>query len=293
VFMRLRGPNIIGSSLFVLTGLVFNLRANNEYDAIAAIFIISSMVMFNIYIWVSNDYYDAPWDKEDDYKGKRNVFCDETGTRDYRIGQLVLWLSMLLGLISGLIADLLTANTIPVYFLFALAGMLLSFFYSNPIFRAKGKPGWDWIFHVLWFQISFLPLYLYIFGFEVIWTFDIQFYSVFLYISMLSLLAQINHQIPDHDIDLKTGQITTVVKIGVNKTKKLRLIAYFLISLGTFSLCWVNEAWMGLLLIIVYTLVMMKINVKAAEDSFVAWVYIFLLDYLFLTPAAGYFVTLI
>ena len=198
VFIRLRGPNIIGSSLFVLTGLVFNLRANNDFDLTTAVFVISSMIMFNIYIWVSNDYYDAPWDKEDDYKGTRNVFCDDPISRDYRIGQVVLWSSLLLGLACGVIADLLAMNTIPVYFLFALAGMSLSFFYSNPIFRAKGKPVWDWTFHVLWFQISFLPLYLYIFGFEVIWMLDMQFYSVFLYISMLSLLAQINHQIPDH-----------------------------------------------------------------------------------------------
>ncbi len=131
VFIRLRGPNIIGSSLFVLTGLVFNLRANNDFDLTTAVFVISSMIMFNIYIWVSNDYYDAPWDKEDDYKGTRNVFCDDPISRDYRIGQVVLWSSLLLGLASGVIADLLAVNTIPVYFLFALAGMLLSVLFSS------------------------------------------------------------------------------------------------------------------------------------------------------------------
>ncbi|MFW9995122.1 MAG: UbiA family prenyltransferase [Candidatus Odinarchaeota archaeon] len=285
VFIRLRGPNIIGSALFVLTALFFNLRQNHPFELLGAVFVILSMVFFNIYIWISNDYYDAPWDKEDGYKGSRNVFCDDPGSRDYRIGLVLMRFSLLAGLASGLIADLLNPETFPIYFLFALAGMLLAYFYTSPAFRAKGKAVWDWIFHIIWFQITFLPLYLYIYGFDVIWGLDVQFYAVFLYISVLSLLAQINHQIPDYEIDYKTNQQTTVVRLGIKKTIQLRYLAYFLIGVATFTLCWITEAYIGFLLIVIYTLYKLKTDMKAAEDSPLTWIYIFLLDYLAFTPA--------
>ncbi|MHA2297972.1 MAG: UbiA family prenyltransferase [Candidatus Hodarchaeales archaeon] len=284
VFMRLRGPNIVGSTLFALTGLAFNFRQGNDYDMLGAIFVFLSMAFFNILIWISNDYFDAPWDKEDHYKGTRNVFCDDPSSLDYKIGLTVMGFSFFAGLGTGLIADLLNPETLPIYFLFALAGMILSYLYTSPVFRAKGKAVWDWTFHVIWFQITFLPIYLYIFSFNVIWSFDIQFYAVLLYISMLSLLAQINHQIPDYEIDLKTNQQTTVVKLGIEKTIKLRYGAYLLISLAMFIICWINMAYIALILIVAYTLYLLKTNVKAAEDSPLIWIYFFLLDYLILTP---------
>ncbi|MFX1285526.1 MAG: UbiA family prenyltransferase [Promethearchaeota archaeon] len=277
VLYRLRFPNIVGSSLFALTGLVLNLRNSLDFDMFNAILIILSMIFFNIFIWISNDYYDAPYDAADEYKKSRNVFCGYPDSGDYKIGVILIWISVIGGLISGLLAGL-------IYFMFAIAGMLLAYLYNSPVFRAKSRVGFDWIFHVVWFQISFLPLYLFIFGFNVIWSFDIQFYSVFLFISITSLLAQINHQIPDYFLDLKTNQRTTVVVLGIDTTIKLRYIFYFLIALATVVLCMLKGTFIALLMMVVYTTYLLKTDRKKAADVPLAWLYFFIADYIIISP---------
>lgn len=277
---RLRVPNIVGSSLFAFTGLILNLRQPHTFEMYRALLIVLSMIFFNIFIWISNDYYDAPYDAADAYKRARNVFCGKSESRDYKIGMTLMVFSILSGLISGWFAGL-------IYFLFAVAGMLLAYFYNSPIFRAKSRIGFDWIFHVIWFQITFLPLYLYIFGFDVIWgleTKHIQFYCVFLSISLLSLLAQINHQIPDYSLDLHTEQRTTVVALGIEITLKLRYIFYFSISIAVFILCILNNTFIALLMMIIYTLYMLKTDKTKAADAPLPWLYFFVLDYLILSP---------
>ncbi|MFX1508407.1 MAG: UbiA family prenyltransferase, partial [Promethearchaeota archaeon] len=141
ILYRLRVPNIVGTSLLALTGLVLALRQPTNFNLDGAILIFLSMVFFNIYIWVSNDYYDAPFDAADDYKKSRNVFCSDPETREYKIGNFFIWFSLTAGLICGFLAGIL-------YFLFAVAGMLLAFLYNSPVFRAKSRVAFDWIFHV-------------------------------------------------------------------------------------------------------------------------------------------------
>ncbi len=277
VLYRLRFPNIVGSSLFALTGLILNLRNPIHYDVYNAILIILSMIFFNIFIWISNDYYDAPYDAADEYKKSRNVFCGNPNNRDYKIGKIFIWLSLISGLISGLLAGF-------IYFMFAAAGLLLAYLYNSPIFRAKSRLGFDWIFHVIWFQITFLPLYLYIFGFNVIWSLDIQFYSVFLFISLASLLAQINHQIPDYSLDLQTNQRTTVVILGIDATIKLRYAFYFFIAMATIVLCLLKGTVIALLMMVVYTAYLLKTDTKKAADVPLAWLYFFIVDFLIISP---------
>ncbi len=279
VFYRLRGPNIIGTTLFAFTALILNLRQNNNFDLLGAFFIILSMVFFNIYIWISNDYYDAPFDIEDEKKSKRNVFCESPNNRDYKIGLVVMWFSLIAGLVSGFLASFIS-------FLFAVGGMLLAFLYTSPVFRAKGRPILDWVFHVVWFQITFLPLYLYIYGFDVIWGFEtkhIQFYAIFIYISLISLLGQINHQIPDYAIDMQTNQRTTVVVVGIETTLKLRYGMYFLMTAAVFVLCLLNGTILALLMIGVYTLYYLRTNKKKVENAPIVWISFFLLDYLIIS----------
>ena len=287
VFLRLRGPNIIVSALFVVTGLLFTIRQPVSFDWNISFLIIVAMVCFNIYIWVSNDYYDAPYDTEDDWKGTRNVFCDESNSRDYKIGLGVMWVSLIGGLISGFLAG-------SIYFSFTVAGMSLAYLYTSPRFRAKSRAGWDWIFHTVWFLISFLPVYLFIHGFDVIWGLEmrhIQFYAVFLYIGFASLLGQINHQIPDFEIDRDTNQLTTVVVLGIEQTKKIRYIIYLLITSSVIVLCLVTGTYIGLLIILGYSLfLIMKAQnkqpeaIKRAEDVPFVWIYFFVIDYLFISP---------
>ena len=280
LFYRLRGPNIVGTSLLALTGLVLALRQPSNFQLDVAILIFLSMVFFNIYIWISNDYYDAPFDAADAYKKTRNVFCSDPETREYKIGNFFIWFSLIAGLICGLFAGIL-------YFLFTVAGMLLAFLYNSPVFRAKSRIAFDWVFHVVWFQITFLPLYLYIFGLNVIWGFEkehIQFYGIFLYISVFSLLAQINHQIPDYNIDLQTKQRTTVVALGVEKTIKLRYIFYFLISIAVLIICLINGTYIALILMGGYTLYLLKTDRTKAADAPLPWLYFFIIDYIIISP---------
>lgn len=284
---------MLGTALLTLTGLVLSIRQPSDIsqasDLSGAVFIVLSMVFFNVYIWISNDYYDAPYDAEDSYKKTRNVFCGSRESNDYKIGLVVMWFSLIAGLICGGIAGF-------AYFLFAAAGMLLAYFYSSPSFRAKSRVGFDWAFHVIWFQITFLPLYLYIFGFDVIWGFEgkhIQFYSVFLYISLLSLLAQINHQIPDYSIDFQTNQRTTVVVLGVKNTIKLRYIFYFIIAISVIVICLLNGTILALLMMAAYTLYLLKTDMKKAADVPLPWLYIFVLDYLILSPILSFVFTVI
>ncbi|MHA2203485.1 MAG: UbiA family prenyltransferase, partial [Candidatus Hodarchaeales archaeon] len=271
---------IVGTSLLALTGLILTLRQPSSFNPGGAILIILSMIFFNIFIWVSNDYYDASYDAADDYKKSRNIFCSEPETREYKIGRFVIWFSLVAGLICGLFSGIL-------YFMFTVAGMLLAYLYNSPIFRAKSRIGFDWIFHVVWFQITFLPLYLYVFGLNVIWGFErehIQFYGIFLYISVFSLLAQINHQIPDYSIDLQTKQRTTVVAIGVENTVKLRYIFYFIISIAVLVICFLNGTIIALLMMIGYTLYLLKTDRRKAADAPLPWLYFFLIDYIIISP---------
>ncbi|UCG00874.1 MAG: UbiA family prenyltransferase [Candidatus Heimdallarchaeota archaeon] len=277
---HLRVPNIVGTSLLALTGLILALRQPSNFNLDVAFLIFLSMVFFNIFIWVSNDYFDAPYDAVDEYKKSRNVFCSEPETRDYKIGMFVIWFSLIAGLICGFFAGLL-------YFLFTVAGMLLAYLYNSPVFRAKSRIVFDWIFHVVWFQITFLPLYLYIFGLDVIWGIEkehIQFYSIFLYISVFSLLAQINHQIPDYSIDLKTKQRTTVVVLGIENTVKLRYIFYFLISIAVLVICLLNSTFIALIMMICYTIYLVKTDRTKAADAPLPWLYFFIIDYIILSP---------
>ncbi|MFX0210642.1 MAG: UbiA family prenyltransferase [Candidatus Hodarchaeota archaeon] len=288
VLYRLRFPNIVGSSLFAMTGLILNLRDPIKFDMFNAILIILSMIFFNIFIWISNDYYDAPYDADDEYKKARNVFCGNPDSRDYKIGKTFIWFSVIAGLVSGLLAGLL-------YFMFVVAGILLAYLYNSPIFRAKSRVGFDWVFHVVWFQITFLPLYLYIFGFDVIWGFEsknIQFYSIFLFISLVSLLAQINHQIPDYSLDLQTKQRTTVVVLGIDTTVKLRYIFYFFIAFAAIVLCLLKATLIALLMMVVYTAYLLKTDTKKAADVPLAWLYFFIADYLVISPFLSFIITI-
>ncbi|MFX1516265.1 MAG: UbiA family prenyltransferase [Promethearchaeota archaeon] len=277
---RLRVPNIVGTSLLALTGLVLAIRQPSSFNLGGAFLIILAMVFFNIFIWVSNDYFDAPYDAYDDYKKTRNVFCSEPATREYRIGNFLIWFSLIAGLICGLFSGIL-------YFIFTVAGMVLAYLYNSPIFRAKSKIVFDWVFHVVWFQITFLPLYLYIFGLDVIWGFEkehIQFYAIFVYMSVFSLLAQINHQIPDYDIDLQTKQRTTVVALGIENTIKLRYIFYIFISIAVLVICVINGTIIALVLMIGYTLYLLKTDRTKAADAPLPWLYFFIIDYIIISP---------
>ncbi|MFW9855694.1 MAG: prenyltransferase [Candidatus Thorarchaeota archaeon] len=287
IFLRLRGPNIVGSALFVLTGFLFAVRETHSFDWIRAVLITLSMLCFNIYIWISNDFYDAPYDAEDELKGTRNVFCEQPDSREYKIGLGAMWLSLVGGLVIGFLAGW-------IYFAFTAVGMVLAYLYTSPTFRAKSRAGWDWLFHTVWFLISFLPLYLFIHGFNVIWGIEesnIQFYAVFLYIGLASLLGQINHQIPDYNIDKETGQMTTVVVLGVARTKQIRYIVYVLIASSTVVLFLITGSYIGLILILIYSLFLVfktrnkdPADIRRVEDVPFVWIYFFILDYLILSP---------
>ncbi|MFX0124586.1 MAG: hypothetical protein ACFFAE_13220, partial [Candidatus Hodarchaeota archaeon] len=96
--------------------------------------------------------------------------------------------------------------------------------------------------------------------------------------------AQINHQIPDYTIDLQTKQRTTVVALGVENTIKLRYIFYFFISIAVLVICLLNGTFIALILMIGYTMYLLKTDRRKAADAPLAWLYFFLIDYLIISP---------
>jgi len=180
--------------------------------------LVLSMVCVNAFFYVYNDYEDAPYDKEDDFKRERNVFCGEDPQKK-RIGMVAIIASPVLSVLLGLFVSLEWA-------IFAFGLVVLGFLYSSPLFRAKERPVWDWIFHVVWLAMIVVPGYLYFFQADelllIIWTI----------LATNSLIAQINNEIADFEVDSLVGHRTTTIMLGKKTTFYIRwALEFFLVGL--------------------------------------------------------------
>ena len=87
------------------------------------------MVCANAFFYVYNDYEDAPYDKEDDFKRKRNVFCGEDPQKK-RIGMVTIIASPVFSVLLGLFVSVEWA-------IFAFGLVVLGFLYSSPLSAQK------------------------------------------------------------------------------------------------------------------------------------------------------------
>jgi len=205
LFRQLRVKEWFFVTLPALFGLLVNSLHGLDLGWCA---LILSMFLFNGFIFIYNDYEDAPYDKEDEYKRKRNVFCGED-RRKKTVGTIIIFAAPVLSILLGLSVSIWWA-------LFALGLVVLAYLYSSPVFRAKERPLWDVVFHVVWISMMIVPGYLYL------RRPDALFFVMWLIFATNSAIAQINNELRDLAVDSLAGHRTTVILLGRRRTFFLR-----------------------------------------------------------------------
>ncbi|MHA1994218.1 MAG: UbiA family prenyltransferase [Candidatus Hodarchaeales archaeon] len=184
------------------------LLADNWMRIIAAIIISICLLP---YIWMINDYYDAPFDKLDVKKGERNYFCSSNIQDKPYLAKIMLLTPVIISLSFSIIISIETL------FLVSFT-LLLGHFYSAPPLRFKERPFFDLITHGLYASGLFFLL-----GGLIVapFAFLVQ-QPLFLVFLMLSIIdgiwLQFNSQLIDLKIDIQGEQQTTSVALGVQKS---------------------------------------------------------------------------
>jgi len=182
-----------------------------------------SILTFNIFVFLYNDFIDAPYDAKDIEKSKRNIFCN---TKNREKGKF-----FLVALFFLSITPLFFVSW--QYILLVLIMYFLGIFYSAPVFRAKARPFFDIIFHGSWGALVFFTGYYYFFGLEL---------STILATMLIfagSAAAGLTQEIRDYLIDKKTRQKTSVQLLGLNSSITLRNSIYsvlFILASVVFAL---------------------------------------------------------
>ena len=205
LFKHLRVRVWIFVTLPVFVGFFLNSLKGLDLNYFA---LVLSMFLFNGFIFTYNDLEDAPYDKEDAYKKIRNVFCGDD-RRKKVIGKVIIFTTPLLSVLLGLYVSVGWA-------LFALGLLALGFLYSSPVFRAKERPVWDLVFHIVWISIMVVPGYLYFFRPDKL------FFVIWGILATNSCIAQINNELRDFSVDSLAGHRTTVIVLGKKRTFFLR-----------------------------------------------------------------------
>ena len=205
LFKHLRVRVWIFVTLPVFVGFFLNSLKGLDLNYFA---LVLSMFLFNGFIFTYNDLEDAPYDKEDTYKKIRNVFCGDD-RRKKVIGKVIIFTTPLLSVLLGLYVSVGWA-------LFALGLVALGFLYSSPVFRAKERPVWDLVFHIVWISIMVVPGYLYFFRPDKL------FFVIWGILATNSCIAQINNELRDFSVDSLAGHRTTVIVLGKKRTFFLR-----------------------------------------------------------------------
>jgi len=202
--LRVRGwiavtlPFFFGFLLNGLTGLDLKFLA-----------LLTAMFLYNGYGYIYNDLADAPTDKGDPVKRERNVFCsDSAGKR--AVGKMIIFIHPVLCILLALYVS-------PGWALFAVFLVVVGFLYSSPLFGAKARPVWDWVFHGAWMPLMFIPGYLYFFEPDTL------FFAILGLLAINALIAQINNQLDDYELDRVTRYRNTVLLLGKRKSFFVRL----------------------------------------------------------------------
>ncbi len=161
------------------------------------------------FIWMTNDYFDAPHDSLDTKKRNRNVFCSNKLKNKPFSGFLILSLPVGISLFFSLLLGF------EIFFLSILV-ILLGFFYSAPPIRFKEVPVADLFTHGI-----YVGGYFFLLGGAVITplssllTQQPPLFLVFLLLAIIDMSGiQYNSQLIDIEIDGKNKQQTTSLTVG-------------------------------------------------------------------------------
>jgi chlorophyll synthase len=162
-----------------------------------------------------NDYYDAPFDGLDGSKARHNIFVETRsrpgGKRKSRLAFGLVSLLLLLPFAQFGLRGLL------VY----AASLFIVWAYSAPPLRLKNRPGIDLLIHAIF--VETYPYALCLFLLSVRWVGLDRFILSITFLS--SLAAQLEQQVRDYDLDVRTGK-TFATTVG-------RRPAYILLQLTT------------------------------------------------------------
>ena len=179
------------------------LLVHNEANIQTTILLIAIAVGYGL-AFVINDYYDAPFDAEDEFKAQRNFFVHN----EIPQGKALL---ILIGISSFLFL---------AFAQFGIKGLVIlavCFFvmwgYSAEPLRFKSRPGFELLIHAL--SIETFPYLICLFLVDAAWTrLDYVMLSVAFF---ASLTTQLEQQVRDFEVDSKTDTNFTA-RFGLETT---------------------------------------------------------------------------
>ena len=181
--------------------------------------------------YLLNDYFDAPYDRLDDYKAHRNIFVQSETAREqiWYVVAFVLALSALPFLSFGWRGVLVL-----------LIGLPMMWAYSAPPFRFKSKPGWDLIIHALF--VETWPYLICMWLIHAQWT---QLDTILISVCVLtSLNSQLNQQVRDFAVDARTDTNFTT-RVGLTKTILiLKISTVSVVMVGLFAVLSGRVPWL-------------------------------------------------
>lgn len=145
-----------------------------------------------------NDYFDAPYDSQDDHKARGNYFTQ--GFSSYRWFWVVA--AVLLGMTTFILGRFGMNGAIVM-----VVGALVAWVYSAPPIRLKARPGLDVLTHALF--VESFPYVAVVLLLGVAWTTLDLFILGVLFLG--SLTAQLEQQLRDFDLDRLTGRTFATV----------------------------------------------------------------------------------
>lgn len=177
---------------------------NNWMEIIAALVI---SVCLLPYVWMINDYYDAPYDKLDEKKRNRNYFCSSDIQDKPYLAKIMLLTPIIISLSFSLIIGIEGLILVSIT-------LLLGHFYSAPPLRFKERVYFDLITHGLYASGLFFLLGGVVMS-PIVYLIQQPLFLVFLMLAILDgIWIQFNSQLIDFEIDHKGDQRTTSVVLG-------------------------------------------------------------------------------
>ena len=189
---------VIATGLILLGFFWNNLQGFN----LQYVILIVGIFFANVFMFVVNDYYDAPHDSKDAVKKKRNLFCSPDTNS---LGRMVLYASLLLSLLLGALVSL------PIFIIIVLFDVL-AYAYSAPPIKLRNRLYWDWIFVFLWKGFVITASYIYFFGTHLSLTPFM--YGTLTIILLSSLINQMDNQIRDFKVDRINNSGHSVQRLG-------------------------------------------------------------------------------
>ncbi len=255
---RLRIKNSLVNTFIPLVPFISGANMNFQYAAF-----IFQVFLLNCYVFWINDYYDAPFDKEDLEKRKRNIFCNKDSFEakmGIRLITASAFLPVLIGLLIDPVSNFQTASFILLviclnFYIFwindynipfnkekivVLACALFTIFiglFIGPRFTffAFGflimatlyvhpiSRGKQRRFWDLFFHIAW-PVITFYYSYTYFYTIDETFWLFSLFFACSAIYSQIGQQLRDFEVDVKTKNLTTTIYMGKKNSERIHIL---------------------------------------------------------------------